>query len=538
MTVATHIPDDPEAGEWDVCVVGTGMGGATAGYVLARLGRRVLFLEKGRYHQRDEGTDYGHDRAQALVRDPEVRLRKGWWPLQIQGRTSFGEATFYAPLGCGSGGSTSLYASALERFAPEDFRPKSNHPLDVGSTLPEAWPISYEELLPYYRQAEELFRIRGTKDPLSSDASSALLEPPSLSERDQDLFEMFRECGLHPYRVHVGCEFLDGCDQCGGKLCERECKGDAGRVALVPAVEEHGAKILSQCEVLSLEADECAVKRIRCRWNGRELNISSKIVVLAAGAFMTPIILLNSKSESWPDGLANRSGLVGRNLMLHTSDFVAVRSQRGRSRVGPSKALALNDFYVSDGVKMGTFQSIGIEPGWRVILGHLRSVADMDPRWWRRLTKPFLVPTAFVAGRIFRGSHVFATIVEDLPYHENRVLPDPRAKNGMRFEYEYTDELLERNRLYRQRLTQVLGWHRIAFLSVRNNINYGHVCGTCRFGTDSAASVLDRNNRAHDVENLYVVDASFFPSSGGTNPSLTISANAIRVAEEIDARLV
>jgi choline dehydrogenase-like flavoprotein len=132
---------------------------------------------------------------------------------------------------------------------------------------------------------------------------------------------------------------------------------------------------------------------------------------------------------------------------------------------------------------------------------------------------------------------VFASIVEDLPYAHNRVLPDRNARNGMRFEYSYPQELRERNELLRRSLAQTLGRRRAFCLTAENNINFGHPCGTCRFGDDPAESVLDRDNRAHGLDNLYVVDASFFPSSGGVNPSLTIAANALRVAEVIDRRL-
>jgi choline dehydrogenase-like flavoprotein len=146
---------------------------------------------------------------------------------------------------------------------------------------------------------------------------------------------------------------------------------------------------------------------------------------------------------------------------------------------------------------------------------------------------------AEAAARRFRRATLFSTIVEDLPYAENRVIPDPNAPNGRRFEYTYARELDERNRHFRRQLIRRLApRHRIRFVTGGgNNLNYGHVCGTCRFGDDPATSVLDRTNRAHDLDNLYVVDASFFPSSGGTNPSLTIAANALRVGEVIDRRL-
>ena len=253
---------------------------------------------------------------------------------------------------------------------------------------------------------------------------------------------------------------------------------------------------------------------------------------------MTPLLLLNSISKDWPSGLANRSDCVGRNLMLHATDFVAVRSRSRLSAKGPKKALALNDFYIRKGRKLGTFQSVGIEVEYWYVLSYLRSVISKAPRWQRRLASPFVRIAARIGSTYFRNAAMFAMIIEDLPYWDNRVVPDPQATNGMRFEYRYTGELLERTRMFRRELSAALKpKHRIIVLTGKNNINFGHVCGTCRFGNDPRTSVLDRNNRAHDVENLYVVDASFFPSSSGTNPSLTIAANALRVAEAIDRQL-
>jgi choline dehydrogenase-like flavoprotein len=309
-------------------------------------------------------------------------------------------------------------------------------------------------------------------------------------------------------------------------------------VCLLPAVESFGAKVLTECEVLSLEADQTTVRRIRCRWNGRELCVAARVVIVAAGALMTPILLLNSRNEHWPNGLANGSGFVGRNLMVHSGDMIAVRVDPRGSTVGPAKALSLNDLYLRDGRKLGNLQSVGIPVSTGAALAHLRSIVDRSPGWWTKLATPLLLRVAARIGALyFRNAIVFGSIVEDLPYYENRVLPDPAARNGMRFVYRYPRELWERNELFRRRLVEILGSRRVVCLTRENNLNFGHPCGTCRFGDDPATSVLDRNNRAHEVENLYAVDASFFPSSGGTNPSLTIAANALRVAEAIDRQL-
>jgi choline dehydrogenase-like flavoprotein len=236
--------------------------------------------------------------------------------------------------------------------------------------------------------------------------------------------------------------------------------------------------------------------------------------------------------------------------MFHASDYIAVKPTKRLSDVGPQKSLAFNDFYHSEGEKLGTFQTAGASVTTGQIMQYMRDVAERDPTWWkkfaspkpvwwRKLSSPVIRLIALTAYHLFnfKNSIVWASIIEDLPYYDNRVIPDPQARNGMRFEYRYTEELKKRVLSFRRRLAMALGPHRIIVLSGENNINYGHVCGTCRFGENPETSVLDKNNRAHDVSNLYVVDASFFPSSGGTNPSLTIAANALRVAEAIHKQL-
>jgi len=533
--ISPWIPEDPEREPWDAIVVGTGMGGGTIGYELARLGRRVLFLEKGRFLQRDPETESG-DLARESE-EPETRLRRGQWPVPLSGRTSFGDVEFFLPLGCGTGGSSLLYAAALERLLPADFEPRGNFPEAPDAALPETWPVSYDEMEPWYERAERLYRVRGTPDPLHGGAGHHLLEPPRLSERDEAVRRLFLRAGLHPYRVPVGCEYVEGCQGCGGIVCMRQCKSDAGAVGVVPAVEKLGARLLARCEVRALEAAPRRVERVHCTWEGRPLALSARVVILAAGALASPLLLLASRSGDWPDGLANRTGLVGRHLMLHTSDFVAVRPDAGGSVEGPAKSLAFNDLYFVDGRKLGTFQAVGLPISSGMALAHLRHLAERDPSWWRRLTRPLLPLAAYAGSFHFRNAVVYSSIVEDLPYADNRVIPERGGGAGMRFEYHYRDELRERNALFRRRLAELLGHRRIFVLSSEHNLNYGHACGTCRFGDDPADSVLDRDNRAHGIDNLYVVDASCFPSSGGKNPSLTIAANALRVAQAVHGEL-
>lgn len=509
---------------WDVAVIGTGMGGATVGHELAKAGYRVIFLEKGLADFADAGDEMQLDNA-----EPSARLRNGNWPTKITGSTGEVRSQFFAPLGCGTGGTTLLYAAALERFDPKDFAssPETNYPFD-------GWPISFDQLLPYYRKAEKMFKVCGTGDPLGADKDTQLLAPPGMSECDEHFFESFKSSGLHPYRLHVAYGYIPGCKECGSYICPQKCKGDARTICMEPALKTENAFILDKCEVERLEADASEIREITGYREGKKISIRARIVVLAAGAYFTPVLLLKSANEFWPNGLANSSDMVGRNLMFHVSDFIAVWPRGKYSIQGPRKTLAFRDFYTYRGTKLGLVQSTGLTAGYGNIVYFLKAAFDRS-RWrWFKPARPLLRIPAYIASVIFGSATVFATILEDKPYRENRIVLDPNEPSGMRFEYTVHDELRERTRLLRKLIKESLAGHRLLIVGQDVNLNYGHPSGTCRFGTDPATSVLDANNKAHDLNNLYVVDASFMPSSGGASPSLTIAANALRVAAHIN----
>lgn len=529
------VPTHPDEEDWDVVIVGTGMGGATAGYELAARGKKVLYLERGHYLFGD------HDRTRgALLQEenPADRLNNGWWPEHMNGETNMGPVRFFGPYGCGTGGSSSVFAAQMERFHPSDFEPRKHHPQGKKSSAPEAWPFAYADFVPYYRKAEKIFHVCGTPDPLNPDPQGQWREPPKMSERDAALFEGFAKAGWHPYRAHVGCRYIPECNDCGGILCPKECKSDAGRVCLEPAVHQHGAKLLPDCEVTRLEANKESVTRVHYVRDGKPGSVRGKVVIVACGSLLTPALLLKSASDLWPNGLANSSDQVGRNLMMHTADFVAVRPAADLSDKGPAKAISLNDLYFVDGKKCGTFQSVGIAVSTGAIEAFLAQRAEKDPKWYLKVGKLGRKVAARIGGAMFSHSNIFSTMVEDLPYSDNRVVLNPSQPNGMHFLYTYSDELFERNVLFRKELDKRLKGHlKHMVLTGDNNLNFGHVSGTCRSGDDPKVNVVDKTFRAHDLSNLYVADSSWFPSSGGVNPSLTIAAGALRVADTIAGRL-
>ena len=540
---------DATRGIWDAIIIGTGIGGATLGHSLAKAGKRVLFCERGLNSIDRPGAvraDYPEQRvprqgAVLNAQSQDLLLNAGRYSDEVIDESRSSSRRFIPFIGSGSGGSSALYGMAFERFAASDFAPRSNHPYAVGSSLEDSWPISFDALSPYYLAAEMLYRVRGTPDPLNRSAGQPryLSPPPPLTPAAARLFSLFAAQGLHPYQLPLACEFVPGCQCCQGFLCDKACKNDSGRICLAPAIQDFGAVLLDDCRVMRIDANQSRATGVVCHWRGNNIILRAKHIVLAAGALQTPNLLLRSHSAYWPSGLANGSGMVGRNLMRHCIDLYiiqATQAERKGDFDNRFKEIAFNDFYCADGVKLGSVQSFGRLPPAQMLSASLKQDLREGPAPWLvgavTLAKPLLQPAL---RRMVDQSITLATIMEDLPYPDNRVLPALDGPAGaVRITYRLRDQdraRIARFRSLMQTTLKPLRWRLVK--QAENNQRIAHACGTCRFGSDPQTSVLDQNNRCHELENLYVVDSSFFPSSGGTNPSLTIAANALRVADHL-----
>lgn len=529
-TALESVPQHPEAQVWDAIVIGTGAGGATAGFNLARLGRSVLFVERGKLVHRDPTVALGEpfswpDRA-------EKALNHGWWPRPLYRQIDGAIVPTKPPIGCGAGGSTAHFHSVMDRFRPQDFTPRRFFLDAPDASLPDAWPVNYEEMAVFYERAERLYRVRGTQDPLAPPVA-ALLEPPPASARELAIFETLKTAGLHPYRIHYALEQAPGCDGCPGRLCPHPCRNDAARICLYPALDRYGARILPECRAIRFEETGRVVRQVVCDWNGQRIVLRARVFILAANAFLTPALLQRSANERFPDGLANSSGLVGRNLMMHASSHLFVRLKRTPGDFPDMNyGLSLNDFYLHKGAKMGNIHA-------HPVVAHdqlTRFLAQSGVL--KHLPGRLLSRLASMGTFLGRPWTTFSTILEDLPYLENHVSAKTGSDEDVVYAYRYPAELRHRGQLmvdgFKRAVDHVFD---VRQLEPSSELNSSHVCGTCRFGDDPRTSVLDRDNRAHDLDNLYVVDASFFPSSGGINPSLTIVANCLRATDKIAQRI-
>ncbi len=512
--------------EWDVIVIGAGLGGGVIGRRLAEKGLKVLFVEQGPLGWRAEQQNIRDD-----VFDPVARRVRGYETRQLKTTIDGRVSRSFSLLGAGVGGSSAFYAATLER--PE------RHDIDDGEARPHptgGWPIAYEDFAPYFSQAEQMFHVCGEADPLSDESASELAPPPALDARDQGLKASFEASGLHPYHVHLGVRFLPGCELCLGRKCPKACKMDGRSAGVEPALETGNAAVLDMCEVRAIRGHGRQISHLEVHHEGQSVELLAKQYVLAGGALGSPRLLLASASEDWPDGCGNGSGLVGRNLMFHLTEFLAIWPKTGDGSAGPTKTISLRDFYHRDGQRFGTLADMGIDASYGEILHFLNNRYERSFLQGLPGLRQFLRVPAFIGSRVLGRAKIFAGLIEDLPRADNRVLLDRDDPEQISIEYSIDDDLKQRRKAYRRLIRRSVKGLRSLFINFEPDLNFPHCCGSLRFGTDPRTSVFDENCKAHEVDNLYLADASFMPTSTGINPGLTVIANALRVGDVVAKR--
>lgn len=508
-------------GPWDVVVIGTGIGGGTIGRRLAERGLSVLFVEKGNAGHRLEETPITGDVWQA-----HARSLRGLSPNAAKAKIDGRDSTLFAPIGSGVGGSSVFYAATLEQPERHDLDDSKNHPHPTGG-----WPVKFDEFAPYFDQTRKMYQIHGTENPLG-EPNANLSQPQQLAAIDASLFQSLSAQGLQPYHAHTAIARLPECLNCVGHKCPKACKMDGRSAGVEPALLTGHATLWTNATVTRFLTKKDQITGIEILRNGEKTVITANQYVLAAGAFASPNILLASNNSDWPKGVANSSGLVGRNLMFHLNEMFALWPKDKFSSQENSKTIASRDIYYQNKTRFGMVQSMGISARYGEILHYLNRMYDGSRLAKFSFLQPILRLPAMLAEKLLGGAQIFVGILEDLPYAHNRVIAtdDP---DDIAFEYQLPSELHTRRRQFRRAIRRAFRGHRKLFLHQQAELNFGHPCGTMCFGDDPKTSVLNMNCRAHDIENLYVVDSSFFPTSMGVNPSLMIAANALRVGDHI-----
>jgi choline dehydrogenase-like flavoprotein len=528
--VPTSSIQEPSLNRYDIIVVGSGPGGASLAHRLAPTGKRILLIERGDYLPRSTAN---WDSKTVFV-DGAYQTTDTWY-----GRDG---RAFHPGLHYCVGGNSKVYGAALFRLRERDFG-EVVHQHGVSP----AWPLGYDAFEPFYTEAERLFAVHGQRgeDPQEPPSSAPYPYPPVSHEpRIQALSDSFIQDGLHPFHLPLGIRLdeKDGkptptsicirCDAFDGFPCLLNGKADAQVMCVDPTLAAHdNVELLTNAYVTRLETDVAGrvVTGVHVMRNGEAQLYTADIFVVACGALSSALLLLRSANSAHPDGLANGSGQVGRNYMRHNQSVLMALMKQPNETVF-QKTLAVGDYYFG-------------ARDWEYPLGLIQMCATSHaeqikgeelPAWMEWLPNmPF--------DKMALHSMDFWLSSEDLPRPENRIYYD-----GDRVVLDVTEQGQEAHQRLRKKLEHHLGRAGAHPVLLERNLYLGknipisgtaHQAGTARFGTDPASSVLDLNCKAHELDNLYVTDASFFPSIGAVNPTLTIIANALRVAAHIQQRL-
>lgn len=515
---------------YDIIVIGSGPGGASLVHRLAPTGKKILLVERGDYLERSAKN---WDSKTVFV-DGAYQAKETWY-----GRN--GEE-FHPGLHYFVGGNSKVYGAALLRLREKDFvevRHKEG--------LSPAWPLGYNSFEPFYTEAEKLFAVHGQRgeDPLEPPAASAYPYPPVSHEpRIQELNDNLRANGLHPFHLPLGIKLdeINGkptpistcirCDAFDGFPCLVNGKADAQVMCVDPTLKKYSnVELLTNACVTRLETNAAGnvVTKVHLVRKDLPETYQADIVVVACGALSSALLLLRSANGAHPNGLANGSGQLGRNYMRHNQS-VLMALMKERNDTVFQKTLAISDFYFG-------------ADDWDYPLGLIQMCATSHADQIKaEVLAPWLewLPN-LPFEQLARHSMDFWLSSEDLPRPENRIY-----YKGDRVVLDVQEQGQEAHKRLKEKLQHYLsrsGFHPIL---LNRNLYFGkgiptsgtaHQAGTARFGTDPATSVLNLDCRAHEVDNLYIADASFFPSIGAVNPTLTIIANALRVAAHIEERL-
>ena len=515
-----------DGAHFDIVIVGSGAGGGTLARQLASSGLRILVLERGDWlPQEPQNWD-----SQEVFQKDRYVSKDTWFDKHNK---PFQPGSHYFV-----GGATKMYGAAHFRLRQQDFEELAHF-----DGISPAWPLRYSDFEPFYQRAEDLYHVHGQRgeDPTEPPCQAPYPHPPIGHEpRIQKLVDDLRSAGLHPFHAPTGVMLDEAnmafsrcrkCNCCDGFPCLVHAKSDADVLGMRPALAANNVSLLTRAHVSRLITDSSGrtVKAVQLERDGLPMTVSGDVVVVSCGAANSARLLLMSANDQHPKGLANGSDQVGRNYMYHNCKAVVALSHEKNPTVF-QKTVALNDWYFGDkdfDFPIGNIQMTGKTNG-AMMKGYKPKLTSLAPNW--------------TMDRLAERSLDFWLQTEDLPRHDNRVTVDSKGRITLNYTStndRASNELMGRlervlDQLYQQ---DHIAERQIYFASDMAIAAVGHQAGTCRFGTDPTSSVLDINCKAHELDNLYVVDTSFFPSIGAVNPSLTAVANAIRVADHLVERL-
>jgi choline dehydrogenase-like flavoprotein len=504
--------------EFDYIIIGTGAGGGTIAKILADSGKNILIIERGDFLPREKENW----QASAVFVDGKYNPKEQW---KDKNGNKFTPGTHYFV-----GGNTKFYGAALLRLREVDFNEIKHH----GGISP-AWPLKYEDFKPFYLKAEKLYEVHGErgKDPTEPPDENPYPFPAVSHEPFvKDIFNKIKAENLNPFHLPLGVRLNENdrrnslcirCSTCDGYPCLVDAKSDADRICINTILAKDNVKLLTNAKAEKLLTDESGKKvtKVEVIHENNTKIFKAKNFIISCGAINSAALLLKSKNDKHPNGLANSSGIVGRNYMCHNNSAIVALGTK-KNTVQFQKTIGINDYYHS-------------ADDFEYPLGHIQLLGKVMPEMLSA-DAPFFTPK--FATKLMADFAVGWWITsEDLPDLENRVLVNDNGEICLN----YTENNMEAHKRLLKKLKKILKltghFHHFpnkAYFSKKiPTAGVAHQVGTMRFGDDPKTSVLDINCKAHDLENLHVIDGSFFPSSGAVNPALTIIANAIRVGESL-----
>lgn len=508
-----------EETHYDFIIIGTGAGGGTLAHHLSNSGKKILVLERGDYLPREKENW----ETEAVFVNNRYKAQETWYDKDHN--------EFHPGIHYFVGGNTKVYGAALLRFREKDFEEIKHY----GGVSPE-WPIKYQDLAPYYREAEKLYHVHGERgsDPTEPPEDEPYPYPHVAHEpRIQELFDDFKRIGRTPFPLPLGLILNEKhreksqcikCNTCDGFPCLVDAKADAHIACINPAIKKKNVTLITNTYVEKLVTDASGrtVNEVHAISNGVAAHFRGDVVIVSCGAVNSAALLLRSKNDKHPNGLANSSDCVGRHYMCHNNSALVALSRRPNPTKF-QKTLAINDYY------FGSDDS-------EYPLGHIQMLGKSDAAMFKG-DAPVIAP-GMALDMMARHSLDFWLTSEDLPDPNNRVV----LGNDGEICLHYKENNLEGHNRLIDKLKGMLNDVGCENKLLPSHVYLGkkiplagtaHQCGTVRFGRDKKTTALDVNCKAHDLDNLYVVDGSFFLSSTAVNPALTIIANAMRVGDHL-----